>query len=281
MKKASSIIIAAIIILAAVAIDRYPVITNITSCANANNTTKQKQGNNFDINPQNLLKVKHPHNNSQLIQYSEFQLLFNPDNKTPDFVAWQLLGKNTTGQHKRYNKFWKDDNVKNCPESSDYTHSGYDRGHLCPAADMKWSATGMKECFSMANMAPQNHSLNSGAWATLEEKCRTWAKRDSALIIIAGPIYDKNFNKTIGNAQIKVPSAFFKVILAPYTQNPRAIGFIYPNSPSPGNMKNYAMSVDNVEEITGLDFFFSLPDNIENEIEAKFSFNDWNNNQYH
>lgn len=147
---------------------------------------------------------------------------------------------------------------------------------MCPSADQKWSADAMRDCFVMTNMTPQDHALNAGAWATLEKKERVWAQRDSALVIVAGPIYSTTDKERIGDTGVLVPAAFFKVLLAPYLDRPRAIGFIYPNSKAPGNMADYAVSVDRVEELTGLDFFYALPDEIETEVESKYSFNDWN-----
>lgn len=211
----------------------------------------------------------------QIVEYEGFRVSFNEDNKTPNWVAWELLGSETNGDEKRYDKFWQDINVKGCPTTRDYSNSGYDRGHLCPAADQKWSAKAMTDCFSLANIAPQNHSLNSGAWATLEKKERVWAMRDSAIVIIAGPIYEAGDTQRIGEAGVRVPSAFYKVIIAPYLDEPRGIGFIYPNMSSPGNMKDYSMPIDEVERITGIDFFYNLPDEIENKIEAVASFKEW------
>ena len=179
------------------------------------------------------------------------------------------------GEAKRHNRFWQDRDVDGCPTTNDYRNSGYDRGHMCPAAEQKWSAEAMDDCFVMANMCPQDHSLNSGAWNTLENKERNWAVRDSAIVIVAGPIYNADDIKTIGNG-VLVPSAFFKVLLAPYVEKPRAIAFVFPNMSSPGSMQNYVMTVDDVEKLTGYDFFSSLPDDIENEVESKASFREWN-----
>ena len=190
-------------------------------------------------------------------------------------MAWELLGSETQGEAKRHNRFWQDRDVDGCPTTNDYRNSGYDRGHMCPAAEQKWSAEAMDDCFVMANMCPQDHSLNSGAWNTLENKERNWAVRDSAIVIVAGPIYNADDIKTIGNG-VLVPSAFFKVLLAPYVEKPRAIAFVFPNMPSPGSMQNYVMTVDDVEKLTGYDFFSSLPDDIENEVESKASFREWN-----
>lgn len=213
---------------------------------------------------------------SQLKEYEGFALSFNRQNRTPNWVAWELLGDETAGVHSRSDKFWQDQALADCPESGDYTRSGYDRGHMCPAADQKWSDRAMQDCFVMANMCPQAHALNAGAWKTLEEKERQWAQRDSALVIVAGPVYDASDIKTIGKNPVRVPSAFFKVLLAPYADPPRAIGFVYPNMSAPGNMQQYAMSVDAVEELTGFDFFAALPDDVEDQVERAASFNDWN-----
>ena len=127
----------------------------------------------------------------------------------------------------------------------------------------------------MANMCPQDHALNAGAWNTLEGRERDWARRDSALVIVAGPVYSAEDRQTIGGG-VLVPGAFFKVILAPYLEQPRAIAFVYPNMSAPGNMQNYVVTVDEVEKLTGLDFFSALPDDIENEVESKSSFREWN-----
>lgn len=225
----------------------------------------------------NLDKVKMPMAiESEEVEYEGFRLSFNRHNRTPNWVAWELLGSETEGATKRHNKFWQDSGVEGCPTTTDYRNSGYDRGHMCPAADQKWSAKAMDDCFVMTNICPQDHSLNSGAWNTLENKERTWAMRDSVLMIIAGPVYGKDDNTRIGGG-VLVPGAFFKVILAPYVDKPRAIAFVYPNMTAPGNMQNYVMTVDDLEQLTGYDFFSALPDDIENIVESTASFREWNN----
>lgn len=214
---------------------------------------------------------------SAVKDYEGFTVDFNPENHTPNYVAWELLASETTGESTRDDgKFWQDSELYGCADTKDYTGSGYDRGHMCPAADQKWSAKAMSDCFVMANMCPQAHALNAGAWSTLESKERLWAQRDSAVVIIAGPIYEGNAQKRIGSIGVRVPDGFFKVLLAPYVDEPRAIAFVYPNDRAPGNMQDYAMSVDELEEMTGYDFFASLPDDIENRIEAVASFKTWN-----
>lgn len=210
-------------------------------------------------------------------QYVGFTVNFNPENKTPNYVAWILQGNETDGVSSRTNRFWTDEEIEGCPTTRDYTRSGYDRGHMCPAGEQKWSEEAMHNSFVMSNICPQKHEFNSGAWKTLEEKERVWARRDSALVIIAGPIYTDEDRQTIGKNEVRVPSAFFKVLLAPYSEPMRAIGFVYPNMQCPGNMANYATTVDKIEKITGMDFFSALPDDLEDTMEASVSFRDWNN----
>lgn len=213
---------------------------------------------------------------SQVKEYTGFTLSFNKENRTPNFVAWELLGTEVSNEFARSDNFWRDPDLDGCPEHKDYTGSGYDRGHMCPAADQKWSKEAMDDCFVMANMCPQLHDLNAGAWETLESKERQWAKRDSAVMIIAGPIYTEDDTKRVGGGEIRVPGAFFKILFAPYLETPRGIAFVYPHMKCEGNMKDYATSIDEVEKITGFDFFSVLPDDIENEIESSYSFTDWN-----
>lgn len=215
---------------------------------------------------------------SRVKRYEGFTVNFNPERHTPNSVAWILRHDETEGASSRSNSFWTDKDVEGCADTRDYSRSGYDRGHMCPAGEQKWSDEAMHNSFVMTNMCPQKHELNSGAWKTLEEKERIWAGRDSILVIAAGPIYSSARPKTIGRIKVAVPDAFFKVILAPFASPARAIGFVYPNMKCPGNMENYSTTVDEVEKITGIDFFSSLPDDVEKEVESRASFKEWNLN---
>ncbi|MCM1349025.1 MAG: DNA/RNA non-specific endonuclease [Firmicutes bacterium] len=211
----------------------------------------------------------------EIIAYTGMTISFNPRWHEPNWVAWELTGAETMGTEKRQNKFYCDENVVGCAEHYDYNYSGYDRGHMAPAADMKWSEEAMHNSFSMANICPQAKSLNTGAWKRLEEKCRTWAQADSAIIIICGPITTDTPLDYIGDTRIAVPQRFFKVILSPFASPMRGIGFIMPNDRVPGGMQAAAVSIDEVERVTGHDFFSSLPDDIENDVESQCDFHFW------
>lgn len=215
----------------------------------------------------------------EIIHYEGMTVSFNPKLHIPNWVAWELTAEEATGTEPRSNNFKADPKVKGSAQPSDYTGSGYDRGHMAPAGDMKWSNSAMNETFFMTNICPQDNGLNRGSWKSLEEKCRERALRDSAIIIVCGPVLDKKPKKHIGDTKVAVPERFFKVILSPYIDPPVAIGFIMPNGPVEGGMQKCAMTVDEVERITGHDFFSALPDDIEAEVESRVNFNKWSRMQ--
>ena len=234
--------------------------------------SKPKQNDTFE----NLEDVVTPNSfPSQVVNYEGMTLSFNRDMHIPNWVAWELTATEVAGNYPRDDNFRGDDNVVGSAEKWDYSYSGYDRGHMAPAGDMKWSKKAMDESFYMTNMCPQAKTLNTGAWKRLEEKCRQWAEIDSAIIIVCGPVLTDSINEFIGDSRVAVPQRFFKVILSPYVDQPRGIGFIMPNTKVPGGMQAAAVSIDEVERITGLDFFASLPDEIENEVESQCKFHYW------
>ncbi len=211
----------------------------------------------------------------ELVEYTGFNVSFNADLHIPNYVVYELTRSEVQGEEPRSNKFLCDERVKGCPTTTDYTGSGYDRGHMAPAADMKWSKQAMKESFYLTNICPQNHSLNSGGWKRLEEKVRAWADRDSAIIVISGPLLDGPVSRLASG--VAVPTGFFKVVLAPFVSPVRAIAFVYKNEGGQKKVELQATSVDEVEQLTGFDFFSSLPDDIETEIEKSSNYNEWNN----
>lgn len=207
--------------------------------------------------------------NERILKRSGYTASYNSFYKTPNWVAWELTRRETKGKNVRINRFSPDPDL---PEPrvthADYTRSGYDRGHMAPAADMKWSQQAMQESFYMSNVCPQNQKLNRDDWNDLEETCRLWAKKYGAVYIACGPIYDQKQPKRIGEHKVAVPDRFFKVVLINDAKNPVAMGFIFPNAAHHQKLEKYMYSVDAVEKITGLDFFSPLPDSTEKRIEA-------------
>lgn len=210
-----------------------------------------------------------------MVDYTGFTVSFNPAYHIPNYVVWELTGREADGELPRNSKFYKDNDVYGCAELDDYRRSGFDRGHMAPAGDMKWSADAMAESHSLVNICPQDHSVNSGRWSTLEKMCRQWAQRDSALLIICGPVITDEMPRTIGRSQVRVPERFFKVVMAPFAETPRAIGFIIPNSYTDEGLEAMSYTVDDVEQITGYDFFSCIPDSIESRMEGNADFRQW------
>ncbi len=213
----------------------------------------------------------------QIVVYRGMTVSFNKDLHIPNWVAWELTREETGGTSPRAKKFMNDPDVPGCPYTSDYVSSGYDRGHMAPAADMKWDAEAMEQSFYLTNICPQAKILNTGTWKKLEDKCRQWAEIDSAIIIVCGPVLTDGIDEYIGQTRVAVPKRFFKVILSPYADPPRGIGFIMPNGQVPGGMEKAALSIDEVEQATGYDFFSALDDEIEEEVESQCRFYYWSN----
>jgi endonuclease G len=149
----------------------------------------------------------------------------------------------------------------------DYYNARYDRGHMCPSGDNKWDRRAQMQSFLFSNICPQNHWLNKGDWNDLEIQCRYWARSIGDIYIVTGPIFYNGVRNTIGKNKVAVPDAFFKVILDDRGKS-KAIGFVYPNNGKHKKMTDCIRSVDEVEKLTGIDFFPRLDDKVENIIEA-------------
>lgn len=214
--------------------------------------------------------------NEIILRRRGYTVSYNPTTKLPNWVAWHLTASHVEGSAKRKGiPFHEDEGV---PEprvdTYDYIRSGYDRGHMCPAADNKWDALAMEQSFLMTNICPQDHVLNIGDWNNLETQCRQWAEQYGGVYIVCGPILYKGKHKTIGKNKVVVPEAFFKVILR-MGKTPQAIGFIYRNNDKRHPWGDYVNSVDEVERITGLDFFPTLPDDVEQKVERSYDAEAW------
>lgn len=212
----------------------------------------------------------------QILKRTGYVASYNKATLLPNWVAWHLTAERTEGSAKRSGVDFAEDTEVPEPRATDwdYYNSGYDRGHMCPAADNKWSKKAMEESFLFTNMCPQNGNLNRGDWNEMEMACRKWAKKYGDMYIVCGPILYKGKHKTIGKNKVVVPEAFFKVVLRT-GDDPQAIGFIYKNTSGNRPKDSYVNTVDEVERITGIDFFPSLPDNVEKKVEAECDLGLW------
>lgn len=212
---------------------------------------------------------------SQVIEHLGFTLSYNVDWRISNWVAYELTAEECEGEVPRAKHFKPDPMVRGiCPETGDYSNSGYDRGHMAPAADMKWSEQAMRESFYLSNICPQNQNLNRGDWNDLEEKVRWWAHKWGKVYVVCGPVVSENCS-VIGSCDIAVPDAFFKVVLAQVKGNWQAIGFYFENIAGSKPLRTYAKTIDEIEKIVQLDFFSQLEDEVESKIESQLNLNAW------
>ena len=205
----------------------------------------------------------------QVIKRTGYTLSYDADYKTPQWVGWTLTAEQAQGGVPREDDFQPDPDVKGAKAyTTDYKNSGYDRGHICPAGDMKWSLTAMRESFYLSNICPQNRNLNRGDWKELEELEREWAITRGSVCITAGPIYEKKRPARIGANKVAVPDAFFKVVLVDYPKKPKAYAFVFRNAAGNHPLTYYQLSVNELERRTGMDFFPGLSEKVEDAVPA-------------
>ena len=192
------------------------------------------------------------------------------------FVIYKLTAREAlTKEALRTNRFRSDPEIPTgSATTADYRRSGYDRGHLAPAADMAFSVQTMADSFFMSNMSPQKPAFNRGIWKRLEEQVRQIAIREKAIYVVTGPILPKKKTVTIGANQVTVPTHYYKVIFD-LTPPWKMIGFILPNEGSDRPLEDFAVTVDVVEKATGLDFFSALPKAVQERLESTISVSAW------
>ena len=213
--------------------------------------------------------------NEKLISHAGYTLSYNEKYEQANWVAYELTSEETNSIYNRTNQFLIDPKISTgSAQNSDYAGSGYDRGHLAPAGDMGWSEKSMIESFYYSNMSPQVPSFNRGIWKNAESFTREAAIANHAIYVVTGPVFTSNMT-TIGSNKVAVPQSYFKIILDCFEPELKAIAFVIPNAASQLPLQNFAVSVDDLEQLTGLDFFPLLPDNVESKLESNFDVNLW------
>ena len=217
--------------------------------------------------------------NGQLLMKTGYVTYFNYERNNPDWVAWELTSAEAYGRLDRNGYEFVPDNAlprANRVAFYDYKGTKYDRGHMCPAGDMKWSAAAMRDCFYMSNVCPQVRELNHVSWERLESACRRWAKKMGSIYIVCGPVYWKKVPEYIGvSHRVAVPDGFFKVVLCLQKGKEKGIAFYYDNTDVTQSMRKAVRSIDQIEKMTRLDFFSELPDGLENRLEAMRNLDDF------
>jgi len=215
----------------------------------------------------------------QVVHHAHYSLSYSEEHEQAEWVYYELTSTEArNNMYKRSDNFREDAQVKTGSASlADYKGSGYDRGHLAPAGDMGFSSAAMSESFYMSNISPQDPSFNRGIWRQLESLVRSWSTEKAGLFVVTGPVLEAGLS-TIGYNEVSIPNYYYKVLLDYDEQGGEyeAIGFLLPNRKGVRELDDYVVSVDSIENITGIDFYPQLDDGIENDIEANYDKRYWN-----
>ncbi|MFN4971775.1 MAG: DNA/RNA non-specific endonuclease [Bacteroidota bacterium] len=221
------------------------------------------------------LELPRANSRDRIITHTGFALLYDEKHEQARWVAYELTSAETKRAFDRTDKFLPDPKVKSkTANDKDYAGNGYDRGHLAPAGDMGWSAQATYESFYYSNISPQNPGFNRGIWKRLETQVRNWAVENEAVYVVTGPILESGLS-TIGSNKVSVPQYYYKVILDYRNPGVKAIGFIMRNASSGEPLQEFAVTVDSVEAVTGIDFFYQLSDDQEKMIEQTLCVKCW------
>lgn len=207
-----------------------------------------------------------------IIHHDFYSLGYDEDTEQAAWVMYEYTKEEAkTPRVKRKDRFRPDPAIPTRSASlRDYKKSGFDRGHLAPAADMAFCTQAMRDSFFMSNMSPQRPKFNRGIWKKLEATVRRWATHDTIIVITAGVL---NGEQYIGRNRVLVPDEYYKIVYVP-SQN-KAIGFLLPNYGSKKKLSSFVVSIDTIEEKTGIDFFSSLEDSHENILESQCDVYRW------
>ncbi|MDF9798184.1 endonuclease G [Catalinimonas alkaloidigena] len=213
--------------------------------------------------------------NQQIIQHQFYTLSYVEKHEQAEWVAYELTGIEVEGVEERSDDFREDPMVLTGSASlDDYYRSGYDRGHLAPAGDMKFSEEAMSESFFMSNMSPQAPEFNRGIWRILEEQVRDWALENGKLYVVTGPVFYQR-SKRIGKNRVSIPKAYYKVLLDYTEPEIKAIGFLFPNDGSEKDIYSFVVPIDSIEKVTNIDFFPALTEQEEVLLESKVNVSEW------
>ncbi|MGW8315691.1 MAG: DNA/RNA non-specific endonuclease [Bacteroidales bacterium] len=211
----------------------------------------------------NSLEMGYPSTNTTdtILSYKGFDLGYNEMNEQASWVVYVLTRKEVeTVITERTDHFRPDTSIRSgSADLEDYRGSGYDRGHLAPAGDMRWSLPAMEESFLLSNMSPQQPGFNRGIWRRMEEQVRKWAVEKDSIYVITGPVLDP-IRDMIGKNEVGVPGAYFKVLVDLSPPDFSMVAFLIPNRSSNLALSSFEMTVDSLEKLTGYDFFASAPD---------------------
>lgn len=227
-----------------------------------------------DLRPQaSSLELPDYSDDEDIVVHTGYTASYNHTTLCPNWVAWELTAEEVEGTCNGSYSFSRDPDVKEPKaQREDYRNSGYDKGHMAPRADMKWSEKALEESYYFTNICPQNHQMNSQGWRKIEELSRRLAKHYGRVYIVCGPVYDGHRIGTIGKNGLQVPDRFFKALAVSADGEVKTVAFLMDNNPQNKSPKHYAVSVDSVESVIGRNLF----PKVDEAAERTFDWNKWN-----
>lgn len=212
---------------------------------------------------------------NQIVAHKYYTFSYDNNAEQAEWLAYELKENYIVNNDFKRPYFIEDKLVK--AKSADwrnYKKSGYDRGHLCPAGDMEFDKNAYNDTFYTSNISPQDHDFNAGIWNRLEQKVRYWSTKYDGVYVITGGVLKKT-TKTIGTESVVVPDYFYKIVFDDDHNKLKAIAFLMPNKKSDAPLYTFVVSIDQIEEMTGIDFFPKVNDDIENALEKNSGYKDW------
>ena len=229
--------------------------------------------------------------NKDIIKHHALVISYNEEHEQANWVAHKINKKIIDGNVSRTNNFRVDSQIKTGSSeekdyflktklpSGKYTYDGfgYDRGHLAPSADFKWSKTALSDSYFYSNMSPQLPEFNRKGWANIEGFLRSYVyDNETELLVVTGPFYHENVKKSERSKNnMSIPDYFFKIAVD--LKNMLGVGFLVPHEKLTSPIESYMVPIDSIESLTGYDFNFQLPDSIENKLEKKVEVKNWQN----
>lgn len=211
---------------------------------------------------------------NQVVRHEFYSLSYSEEHEQAEWVAYFLDGKPSQAKFER--PFFIEDPLvdSNSADWRNYRKSGFDKGHLCPAGDMKSSKKAFDDTFYTSNISPQRHDFNDGIWNRLEQKTRYWASKYNGIYVVTAGVLSDDLEH-IGTENVAVPEYFYKVLLYKNGNNYKMIGFLVPHQDSDKPLYKFVVSVDEIEQKTGIDFYPKLEDVVENQLEKSANYKDW------
>lgn len=224
----------------------------------------------------NLMEMPAIHGNDIILVYNGFVINYNSEYLIPNWVAYELTEEEVAGQVPRARSFNMDLDYRGRQAMrEDYNNSGWDKGHMAPSADMKWSQIAMKESFYLTNVCPQDRTLNGNDWHNLEQQVRRWAMKYHSIYVVCGPFFTDYSYGSIGEREVMIPDGFFKAVLRKEGKYYHSIAFVFQNTSQKQPLKDAVVSVNQVEEMIGFDLFTNLRNRYEDTVESQADWNDW------